>query len=189
MKQPLSDHLSLSRVHPPGSLGSRSSSGFYHSTAIRKERPVATLPISVYNCPLALCGLLSQVSQWAAVLDEIHLQWGEQKERCENKANNGLKSYSQCAHSTTGIVSRIMYVQGTPWRPWTKPAEPSAAYGHISWGVSAGQLRSWSCEVRAVRAAISLAIAGGSLALSSSGESLWPSTWWEHLSQKRPCKI
>lgn len=38
----------------------------------RRDR-FATLPISVYNCPLALCGLLSQVSQWAAVLDEIHL--------------------------------------------------------------------------------------------------------------------
>lgn len=56
------DHVGVF-LRNPGSLGSRSSSGFYHSTAIRKERPVATLPISVYNCPLALCGLLSQVSQ------------------------------------------------------------------------------------------------------------------------------
>lgn len=31
-----------------------------------------------------------------------------------------------------------MYVQGTPWCLWTKPAKPLTAHGHISCGVSAG---------------------------------------------------
>lgn len=64
MKQPLCGNPSLSRAHPPGSLGSSNSSVvFYHSTAIRKERPIAALPILIYNCSLALSGLLRRVSQ------------------------------------------------------------------------------------------------------------------------------